>query len=363
MALKLPSIPVNKTWTMLGIAVVLAILATFLTATYLRNREASIAAEIAARANQGGPKVDVVVPVQDMPIGTPISESVVAARPVAADLLYPGAITVAEFDSYKGQSLIRPVLKGRPLLKADLRPMYADFAGSLEPGMRAMTIEVDELNSVAHMIQPGNRIDLMLAMRRDDGGQTVVPFMDRMKVLATGQKLLPDGDERPAGAARKSYNYSNLTLEVTPSQAARLTLAKDLGKLRFTLRNEKDELTEDFAVNAQNILDEVSARARQSQRSGGPNGMVEFIIGGQRSGPNAKAVDVQAPTSVTPPSTAVVPPIAAAGTAAAPTAPGAAVAPAAAGAASKPASTGTSGFDANGMTPAMKSELKNMLEK
>lgn len=340
MALKLPPLPVNKTWMMLVIAIVLALLATFLTAQYLQNRESSIAAEIAARADQGGPKVSVVVPVRDLAIGSPLDENVVAARPVPADLLYPGAITVEEFDSYKGQSLIRPVFKGRPLLKADLRPMYADFAGTLEEGTRAMTIEVDELNSVAHMVQPGNRIDLMLAIRRDDGGQTVVPFMDRMKVLATGQKIMPDGEERPAGSNRKTFSYSNLTLQVTPSQAARLTLAQDLGKMRFTLRNEKDELTEDFSVNAQNILDEVSARARQNKRSG-PNGMVEFIVGGQRSGPNAKAIDVQAPGSVTPPMP-VVPSIAP--TAAAPAA-------------------SSSGFDANGMTPEMKSELKKMLEK
>jgi pilus assembly protein CpaB len=347
MALKLPSVPVNKTWAMLVIAVVLALLATFLTAQYLQNREASIAAELSAKAQQGGPKVSVVVPIRDLPIGTPLEENVVAGRDVAADLLYPGAITVDEFEAFKGQSLIKPVLKGRPLMKTDLRPMFADFAGSLEPGMRAMTIDVDELNSVSHMVQPGNRIDLMLAIRRDDGGQTVVPFMDRMKVLATGQKVLPD-DEKAAGGARKSYTYSTLTMEVTPTQAARLTLAQDIGKMRFTLRNEKDELTEDFSVNAQNIMDEVSARARQNQsKRSGPNGMVEFIVGGQRSGPNAKAIDVQAPGSVTPPLPAaaapVVPPIA----------------PAA-----KPATAASAtGFDANGMTPEMKAELKNMLEK
>jgi pilus assembly protein CpaB len=338
MALKLPSIAVNKTWTMLAIAIVLALLATFLTARYLQSREASIAAEISAKAQQGGPKVSVVVPIRDLPVGTPLEENIVAGRDVPADLLYPGAITVDEFESVKGQSLIKPVLKGRPLMKTDLRPMFADFAGSLEPGTRAMTIDVDELNSVSHMVQPGNRIDLMLAMRRDDGGNAVVPFMDRMKVLATGQKTLPDGDEKNSAGNRKTYSYSTLTLQVTPSQAARLTLAQDLGKLRFTLRNEKDELTEDFSVNSQNILDEVSARARQSKRNS-PSGMVEFIVGGSRSGPNAKAIDVQAPGSVTP--APVVPPIAPAAKPAAPSA----------------------GLDANGMTPEMRAELKNMLEK
>ncbi|HTH95265.1 MAG TPA: Flp pilus assembly protein CpaB [Rhodocyclaceae bacterium] len=336
MALKLPPLPVNKTWMMLVIAVILAILATFLTASYLKGRENSIAEEFAARANQGGPKVSVVVPVRDLPVGTALTDGLVAARDVPADLLYPDAITVDQFDGIKNQGLIRPVTKGRPLLMADIRPMYSDFAGSLKEGTRAMTIDVDELNSVAHMVQPGNRIDLMLVMKRDDGGQTVVPFMDSMKVLATGQRVFPDSEL--GNANHRAQSYSNLTLEVTPTQAARLTLAQDLGKLRFTLRNEKDQQSDDFSVNAQNIMDEISARARASHAASGPSGMVEFIIGGQRSGPNAKSIDVQAPSSVTPPAP-VVPPIA------------------------PQAATNGSGFDANGMTPQMKAELKNMLDK
>jgi pilus assembly protein CpaB len=72
----------------------------------------------------------------------------------------------------------------------------ADFSGTLADGIRAITVDIDELNAVAHMVQPGNRVDLMLAMQREEGGQTVVPFMDRMKVLATGQRVVQESDEK-----------------------------------------------------------------------------------------------------------------------------------------------------------------------
>ncbi|HQR04061.1 MAG: Flp pilus assembly protein CpaB [Proteobacteria bacterium] len=345
MAIRLPNIRINKTWLMLLVAIGLALVATFLTTTYLKRREISIADELAKKSQQGGAKVAVVVPTRDLPAGTPVDENIVASRNVVEDLVYPDAILASDFDKYKGQSLLRPVLKGRPLLKPDLRPIFADFAGTLTPGTRAITVDVDELNSVAHMIQPGNRIDLMLVMRRDDGGQTVVPFMDRMKVLAAGQKVAAEGADESAPGTRKNFSYSNLTLEVTPPQAARLTLAQDLGKLRFTLRNEKDEKSEDFNVNAQNIFDEISARAKQQKR-GTPTGMVEFIVGGQRSGPSAKSVDVAAPVAV--PGALLVPPIA----------PAKAVAP---NNASAPAGPG--GYDANGLTPEMKADLKSLLDK
>src|SRR4051812_46972947 len=112
MALKLPRISVNRTWLMLVVAIVLALLATLLTTQYLKNREKSLAEQMAAKANQGGPKVPVVVPTRVLPMGTPLESNLVAARDVQLDLVYPDAIKVDDFDKLKGQSLIRPVYKG-----------------------------------------------------------------------------------------------------------------------------------------------------------------------------------------------------------------------------------------------------------
>jgi len=355
MALKFPSIPINKTWLMLIVAVGLALLATLLTTQYLKSREQTLAAQLAARAQQGGPKVAVVVPVRDLPVGTPLDPTLVAARDVQADLVYPDAIKVDEFDKIKGQSLIRSVFRGRPLLKTDLRPAYADFSGTLAPGARAMTIDIDEINSIAHMVQPGNRIDLMLVMKRDDGGQTVVPFMDQMKVLATGQRIIQDmGDEKSPGAKR-GLSYSTVTLEVTPIQAARLALAMDIGKLRAVLRNETDTRNTDYSVNAQNILDEVTERSRQAKQKQFKRtlaGTVEYIVGGQRSGPTARAIDV--PTQGTAPPQGTLP-----------------AAPSGAAQPRSPAAPADSGGYSNqgapsepvNMSPEIRDALKNLIDK
>ena len=374
MGLKLPSLRINRTWMMLLVAIGLALLATFLTTRYLASREASIAAEVAARAQKGGPRVAVAVPVRDMQVGMVLAENSVAAREVASDLIYPNAILADDFDKYKGQALIRSVLKGRPLLKTDLKPEVADFSGTLPEGIRAITVDIDELNAVAHMVQPGNRVDLMLAMQREEGGQTVVPFMDRMKVLATGQRVVQESEEKTPGA-RKTSTYSTLTLEVTPSQAARLTLAQNIGKLRYVLRNEKDEGSVDFAVNAQNIFDEISQRARNAKKSTTLAGVVEYIIGGQRAGPSLKSVDVPVPGAAGYGAATGVPPLV---PALEPKSPGAAAAAAGAAAASAAASAATratppaappaaaapaAGSDASGLTPAMKADLKALIEK
>jgi pilus assembly protein CpaB len=307
-----PNIKVNKTWLMLAVAIVLSLLTTWLTLRYLQHKEQSIEEEIAARSEkQLGSMVAVVVPTKNYPAGVVIDESMVAARNVPADFVFDETILASQFDAYKGQALLRPVARGKPLRKPDIQPVFADFADTLKLGKRAMTINVDEINAVAHMIEPGNLVDLMLVLSNGEsagqgggggagasgGGQTVVPFLDQVKVLATGQKVTHD--DPAAGPEKRKTSYGNLTLEVTPAQAARLTLATELGKIRAVLRNEKDKQDLDFdSINAGNLLEDVRERARRAalarpkDESGAPvrrpsSVYVEYIIGGKGGGDSA----------------------------------------------------------------------------
>lgn len=331
MKISLPKINIDKTWLMLGVAVMLSVLAAWLTLKYLDYKTSSIEAEVTAKAQQGkGEPVAVVVPTRNLPPGTILDESMVAAREVPTDFVYDDTIRVDEFDAFKGQALIKPVTRGRPLRRPDVREIFKDFAGTVPEGKRAMTIDIDELNSIANMVQPGNLVDLMLVLAADASpaglsgagggiggttgstGQSVVPFMEKMKVLATGQTVTHEGQDLGAGGAQagRRITYSNLTLEVTPSQAARLTLAHELGKMRAVLRNEKDPGEVDFGlVNARNMLADIQEKARRRQAievssapagsSGGvPPGFVEYIIGGKGGGGVGQPMNVPLPEGI-----------------------------------------------------------------
>jgi pilus assembly protein CpaB len=299
-----PNIKVNKTWLMLAVAIVLSLLTTWLTLQYLRSKEQSIEAEVTARTQQErGKMVTVVVPTKNYGVGSVMDESMVATRNVPADFVFEETIRADQFDAYKGQALLRPVTRGKPLRMADLQPVFADFADSLKQGKRAMTINIDELNSVSHMVEPGNLVDLMLMLPGSGGdqgnpgaggggaGQTVVPFLDQMKVLATGQKITHD--DPTGGPEKRKVTYSSLTLEVTPAQAARLALATELGKIRAVLRNQKDTTEVDFdTINTANLLEDVRERARRVAMIRAkeppvpgapprtPSTYVQYIIGG-----------------------------------------------------------------------------------
>jgi pilus assembly protein CpaB len=311
---------------MLIVAIVLSLLTTWLTLQYLKFKEQSIEAEFTARSQQSkGNTVAVVVPIRSLPPGAVLSENVVAARNVPADFIYADTITVDEFDALKGQALIRPVEKGKPLRKEDVRELFADFSGTLKPGKRAMTVNVDEINSVSHMVEPGNLVDLMLVLPSSGEGssQTVVPFLDQVRVLATGQKITHDDPANSVAPEKRRVSYSNFTLEVTPTEAARLALATELGKIRAVLRNENDKQEVDFeSVNAENMLEDIRERTKRAAlahpRRASSSGYIEYIIGGKgNSDAVTPAVNVPLPAGLTlTPSGIVPPPVAASGDAA-----------------------------------------------
>src|SRR3954467_3509112 len=119
MALRLPRLRINKLWLLMAAAVLLGLLATWLAVSYLKNREQRIAAELAQKA-KGGPTITVVVPTRNVPKGTPIDQSIVAAREIASDLVYGDTITADQFEQVTGKRLLRDVEQGRPLRRADV---------------------------------------------------------------------------------------------------------------------------------------------------------------------------------------------------------------------------------------------------
>jgi pilus assembly protein CpaB len=287
MALRLPRLRINRTWAMLFLAIGLGLLATWLTLQYLKVRESRMAADLAARA-KGGPGIRVVVPTRDLQRGMVVNQSVVAGREIASDLVYQETITVDMWDRFDGSRLIRAVQRGRPLLLSDLQEQTKDFSKFLENGQRAITIETDEVNSIAQLVRPGNLMDLFLIMADPSdpnaSTQQIVLLMQRLKVIATGQRVRGSMVEAPPGSPPTAgQRYATFTFEVTPEEAARIALAQALGKFRAVLRNEPDtEVVKLGRINSRNLLRKVAmAEEAPEERD---TSQIEYIIGGRGGG-------------------------------------------------------------------------------
>jgi pilus assembly protein CpaB len=289
MALRLPRFRVNRLWLVLGGAILMGLLAAWLTVKYLNSREKTIEAELAERA-KGGPTLTVVVPTGDVPKGTIISGGNMATRDVLTDLLYDDVVTADTFADFDGKRLLRPVLKGRPLRRSDLVDEHAqDLASGLESGRRALTFDIDEVNSFAQMLRPGNFVDLYLIAQSQGpnaSGQEVRALLPRVKVIATGQTLKNSLNVEPEpGQPLRVASYNNITVEVSPAEAARITLAQEAGKIRALLRNTDDEADADFDRLA---TPELFSSFGKSGGGAVPLS-VEYIVGGSGGGTGASA--------------------------------------------------------------------------
>jgi len=323
MALRLDRI--NRTWLMLFVAVVMALAAAWLTKQYLDVRERRIQEELSEKA-RGGPTAKVVVPRGNLQGGSVVTADMVAGRSIPADLVSPDMITPETFEKYDGAKLIRNVERGLPLRSTDVEEKGRDFSTLIEAGSRAITIDIDELNSIAQMVRPGNVVDLFLIMPDlsdlSGNNQQITLLMQRVKVIATGQTVRKSeafAAPQP-GMPQGVVRYSNLTFEVSPDQAARIALAQQLGRIRAVLRKEPDEeIVKLGKINTKNLLRKVSILDTPEEVDGGS---VEYIIGGKGGGGVGNTINVSVPGMAPPvPGAPGVPATAAPAAAAAPALP------------------------------------------
>lgn len=264
---------------------------------YLQQRELAMKAELAASKSDAAPQVSVVVSSIDAPANTVVDGATFVARQIEADLVYPDTVLSADFNSIQGQRLARPLLRGRPLRLTDLvAPEIHDVASVLPAGRRALTIEIDNLNSIAQTLRPNHHIDIFLLSKApkppavagvepdEQALEQATLYMQNMVVLATGKEIYDVGRDASGGAAaekmvrpgevdNKDHGYDSVTLLVTPAEAARLMVGQRLGTFRVALRGASDHAPVALApLRGSDLLP-----ATQRRRDQG----IEFIVGGK----------------------------------------------------------------------------------
>nr|WP_315402277.1 Flp pilus assembly protein CpaB [uncultured Duganella sp.] len=284
--------------SLLLVATALAAGVALLAYMYLQKREASIKDELAAKSRKPNTvSVRVVVPKADAKVGTVLNTANFVARPVEADLVYPDSILADDFASMEGMRLARPVLRGRPVRLTDVQqPEVADVATVVPAGSRAMTIDIDNLNSIAQTLRPHHHVDIFLMSKaprpaRGDGRaaaddstlEQATLFMQDMVVLATGKEF-QDVGRTPEEQANKMVrpgevegagdkNFDSITLLVKPHEAARLLVGQKMGSFRVVLRGKQDHAA--LAMRPLRSGDLMPAGER------GRDGGIEFIVGGR----------------------------------------------------------------------------------
>jgi pilus assembly protein CpaB len=179
----------------------------------------------------------VVVAALDLPLATTIKAEHLALVDWPENGRPPG--TFPDQKDLIGRVLISKTLKGEPILAPRLAAKEAGsgLAALIPDNMRAAAVRVDDVVGVAGFIHPEDRVDVIVTMRSERGGETSSKvILQNVKVLAVGRQI--EVEEKSRG---KALPVTVATLLVSAEQSEMLALATTQGKLLLTLRSWTDE--------------------------------------------------------------------------------------------------------------------------
>lgn len=249
---------------MIIFALISGVMAVYLSKSYIEQTIAQKESEI----DKVYEPIQVVVAKHNLNPGDVISSETVALRKVPSGFVHSDAVSEAEYDAVSGYALSYPVMSGEPVLRFHVSQRKGGkFAALIDPGKRAVTISVDSLNSAAGMLSPNDRVDLLITTKKREKLLTA-PLLGDIRVIATGVET----SENPAGEV---IQYSTVTLDLTPVEAAKVTHARKVGEISFVLRGGGEQGAPYQKAIMKQHLSPVFKTQYRSKRS------VEIIIGGQ----------------------------------------------------------------------------------
>ncbi|MBL8265742.1 Flp pilus assembly protein CpaB [Steroidobacter sp.] len=218
--------------------------------------------------------VSVVVAKADLAPGAVLSGQTVAQREVPSTFLHADAARSEQWGDIAGRVLARAVRSGETILNSHLaQAIGAGFSAQLPEGMRALTFPVDEEASISGMLAPGDRIDLLFTTAAANDSVTM-PLLLAVPVIATG--LRTQSNEHSLPERLQSGPFRTITVAVTPTDAAKITLAQEAGRVTVALRQPNDLAVSRIArVTKSSLLkgDEPASSAK-------PRLHVQIILGG-----------------------------------------------------------------------------------
>jgi pilus assembly protein CpaB len=132
------------------------------------------------------------------------------------------------------------VLRGDAVLERKLSApgTRGGLSAVISEGKRAMTVRVNDVVGVAGFALPGTYVDVMVNTQQDRGaGEGPNPIsltvLENVLVLAVAQEASRD--------ELKPKVVSAVTLELSPTDAEKLDLARSVGSLSLVLRNQLDK--------------------------------------------------------------------------------------------------------------------------
>ena len=180
----------------------------------------------------------ILVAVADINIGERLDAQTVKLEDWPKDRVPEGA--VYELTEVEGKYPKTRMYSGEPILQAKLMGSNNSSATQTIPkGFRVVAIKASVENSGGGLIQPGDRVDVLVLLRKS----SEVPETGTRTILKDVNVFSVDGvTERSVDEDGRSRTLNTVSLLLKPRQAESAMLASELGRLFLTLRRPDDDL-------------------------------------------------------------------------------------------------------------------------
>lgn len=197
---------------------------------------------------QSVPGEDIIVAADDLQVGQKIEEKDIKIVHFPAADLPEGRFHMKS--KLIGRGVVLPIAKGEFILTSKVagENAGAGLPALIPPGMRAISLRVNDTSSVAGFVLPGTRVDVLLTGNPEGSNeQQTTTVLENVAVIANGSRL-----ERSANGEAQVTPV--ITLLVSPDDAEKLTLASSQGRIQLALRNPTDtKQLEVAAVKARSL--------------------------------------------------------------------------------------------------------------
>jgi pilus assembly protein CpaB len=191
-----------------------------------------------ARNRNAAPEVEkepIYVALKDIKVNEPLSEKNLKLEDWPKEKIPSDA--VRDLKDIQGQRAGGIILADEPLRKAKFAVDHR--IEEIPKGYRVVAVPADAVSATGNLLQPGDRVDMLLAIKNNSGvqNQYAKTILQDIRIFAVNEQWqAAEGNKSNETIAAKT-----VSLLVTPAQAETIALASEMGKIRLVLRHPDDE--------------------------------------------------------------------------------------------------------------------------
>jgi pilus assembly protein CpaB len=221
----------KSTFIMIAVAAVFGLLAVFVAQSWLNRQAAARLKSLEAQQTKPAATQTLVVANRPLRFGSELGTTALREMPWPEGAAPAGSFkTIAEVLSEGRRVVLTAIETNEPILSTKITGpgQRATLSAVIAPGMKAVTVRVNDVDGVAGFVLPGDRVDILMTRQLEKANAMNDVVLQNARVLAIDQ-LADERTDKPSVARA-------VTVEVDIIGAQKISLASQVGSLSLALR-------------------------------------------------------------------------------------------------------------------------------